>query len=147
MLFSEYGAKIIKVERPGYGDETRHWGPPYFENENTKMASYFISLNKNKQSICIDLSKPDGQDLVKQISKKCDVLIENFLPGTMEKYGLGYEKIRDINEKIVYTSLTGYGQTGPYINHSRSLGSTSPKASFWYQLNHRTQRSRNRKMK
>lgn len=121
MKFSEYGAEVLKVERPNYGDETRHWGPPYFEKENedgktTKMATYFISLNKNKQSICVDLSKLEGQEIIKKLASDCDVLIENFIPGTMKKYGLDYDSIQGINKNIVYASLTGYGQTGPYIN-------------------------------
>jgi len=121
LTLSEYGAEVLKVERPNYGDETRHWGPPYFEKENedgkkTKMASYFISLNKNKQSICVDLSKLEGQEIIKKLASDCDVLIENFLPGTMKKYGLDYDSIRKLNKNIVYMSLTGYGQTGPYVN-------------------------------
>ena len=118
MLLSEYGAEVIKIEQPGYGDETRHWGPPYYEDEKSgkKMSTYFISLNKNKQSICVDLKKSDGQNLIKKLAENCDVLIENFLPGTMSKYGLDYESIKKVNEKIVYASLTGYGQTGPYVN-------------------------------
>jgi len=118
MLLGEYGAEIIKVERPGEGDETRRWGPPYYKDPVTgeEMSCYFISLNKNKKSVAVDLKNAEGQEIVKKLAAKSDVLIENFVPGTMKKYGLGYDIVREINPKIVYTSLTGYGQTGPYIN-------------------------------
>jgi succinate--hydroxymethylglutarate CoA-transferase len=98
------------VEKPGTGDDTRSWIPPSVKNQ----SCYFISVNRNKKSIAIDLTK--GQSIICDLVKKSDIIIENFVPGTMEKLGLGYEKLNAINPRIIYSSITGYGTSGPYKN-------------------------------
>lgn len=110
MLLGDWGADIIKIERPGTGDDTRLWGPPFQAGEST----YFMSINRNKRSVIIDLQRPEGQALVREMVKQSDVVIENFRPGTAERLGVGYEQLAAINPKIVYCSISGFGQTGPY---------------------------------
>lgn len=110
MILGDYGAEILKIERPGTGDESRHWGPPFLPN--TKDSVYFLSVNRNKKSVCIDLKK--GRDIIYELAKKADVLVENYVPGKLGKMGLGYEDIRSIAPQIIYCSLTGYGYEGPY---------------------------------
>ncbi|XP_046142381.1 succinate--hydroxymethylglutarate CoA-transferase isoform X1 [Osmia bicornis bicornis] len=112
MILGDLGAEILKVERPGSGDEARKWGPPFIEG--TQESVYFLSVNRNKKSICIDLKK--GKDIIYELAKKCDVLIENYVPGKLKDMGLGYEDISKIAPHIVYCSLTGYGYEGPYAN-------------------------------
>ncbi|WP_393971323.1 CaiB/BaiF CoA-transferase family protein [Oxyplasma meridianum] len=108
MTLGDLGAEIIKVE-PLTGDQTRAWAPPYMD----KMSSYYLSANRNKKSIAIDLKGYDGQEILKKLVLKSDVLIENFRPGTMQKFGLQYEEARKLNSRMIYCSLSGYGQTGP----------------------------------
>uniref|UniRef100_A0A023FCB7 Putative l-carnitine dehydratase/alpha-methylacyl-coa racemase n=1 Tax=Amblyomma cajennense TaxID=34607 RepID=A0A023FCB7_AMBCJ len=110
MILGDLGADIIKIERPGVGDETRNWGPPFLGDQ----SCYFLSVNRNKKSVAIDLKKPEGVDLVKKIAASSDVLLENYLPGKLDSLGLGYEDIKTVAPQIVYCSITGYGQKGPY---------------------------------
>ena len=117
----DLGAEIIKVERPEEGDDTRKWGPPFLKDQqgnDTRDAAYFFCTNRNKKSITIDFTKPKGQALIRELVKKCDVLIENFKVGGLEQYGLDYAAIQAINPRIVYCSITGFGQTGPYSHRA-----------------------------
>ncbi len=118
---ADLGAEVIKVERPGAGDDTRAWGPPYLkdaEGRDTTEAAYYLSCNRGKKSVTVDLSKPRGQELVRQLAAKCDVLLENYKVGDLERYGLGYERLKALNPGIVYCSITGFGQSGPYRNRA-----------------------------
>ena len=117
-ILGDLGANIIKVERPITGDDSRNLGPPYLDSNATdpKESAYYLSVNRNKHSVTIDLTKKKGQVLAKKIIKKCDVLVENFRAGNLKQYGLDYESIKKINPKIIYCSITGFGQTGPYAS-------------------------------
>ncbi len=120
-MLADLGAEVIKVERPGVGDDTRGWGPPYMPDEAgepTSEAAYFHSANRGKQSVCIDMSKTEGQALIRELAKQSDVLIENFKVGGLKKYGLDYDSLKSINPKLVYCSITGFGQTGPYAERA-----------------------------
>lgn len=110
MVLADYGAEIIKIERPGGGDGTRQWGPPWVGTE----SAYFLSVNRNKKSVTLDLKQPAGQELARRLASRSDVLIENFKPGTAERLGLGYPQLSSDNPALVYCSISGYGQTGPY---------------------------------
>ena len=112
MILGDLGAEILKIERPGGGDEARKWGPPFLEG--TQDSTYFLSVNRNKKSICIDFK--EGKDIIYELAKKSDVLIENYVPGKLKKMGLGYEDISKVAPHLVYCSLTGYGYKGPYAN-------------------------------
>src|SRR5690554_5177888 len=110
------GADVIKVERPGTGDDTRAWGPPYLKDadgNDTSEAAYYLSTNRNKRSIAIDIATPEGAELVRKIAVHCDILVENFKVGGLKKYGLDYESIKAVNPRLIYCSITGFGQTGP----------------------------------
>jgi len=109
MVLADLGAEIIKIEQPEKGDDSRAYGP-YKNGE----SAYFMSLNRNKESITLNLKTLEGKEILKELVKKVDVLVENFRPGTMEKLGLGYEVLKEINPRLIYASSTGYGQTGPY---------------------------------
>ncbi len=109
-LLGDLGAEIIKVEAPGRGDETRSWGPPFADGE----AAYYLSVNRNKKSITVNLKTPEGVEIVKRLAKISDVFIENFKVGGLQKLGLGYDVIHQENPRIIYVSITGFGQTGPY---------------------------------
>jgi crotonobetainyl-CoA:carnitine CoA-transferase CaiB-like acyl-CoA transferase len=114
---ADLGADVIKVERPGSGDDTRSWGPPFLQDEegrDTHEAAYYLGTNRNKRSITCDIASPDGQALVRELASHCDVMIENFKFGDLDRYGLGWDAIRAVNPRIVYCSITGFGQTGPY---------------------------------
>lgn len=116
-ILADMGADVIKVERLGVGDDTRHWGPPFLRNKEggeTKEASYYLSANRGKRSITIDITCKAGQTLIRELVVHCDILIENFKVGGLVAYGLDYTSLREINEKLVYCSITGFGQTGPY---------------------------------
>ena len=119
-MLADLGADVIKVERPGMGDDTRYWGPPYmpavvgFEDSKAREAAYFQAANRGKRSLCIDMSQPKGQDIIKQLVMQADVLIENFKVGGLAKYGLDFSSLSKINSRLVYCSITGFGQTGPY---------------------------------
>ena len=117
--FADLGADVIKVERPGRGDDTRQWGPPYLKDaqgEDTSEPGYFLSANRNKRSITIDITRDKGQTLMRALVGLSDVLIENYKVGGLAKYGLDYESLKKINPGLVYCSITGFGQTGPYAN-------------------------------
>ena len=116
-MLADLGAEVIKVERPCQGDDTRAWGPPYMPDESgepTSEVAYFHAANRGKHSVCIDMSTLQGQKIILQLVDKCDVLIENFKVGGLKKYGLDYASVKAINPKLVYCSITGFGQTGPY---------------------------------
>lgn len=116
-LLGDLGAEIIKVERPGVGDETRTWGPPFVKDEDgkeTTESGYFLSTNRNKRSVTIDFAKPEGAALVRRLLARCDVLVENFKVGGLREYGLAWEQLRGDFPRLVYCSITGFGQTGPY---------------------------------
>ncbi len=115
-ILGDLGANIIKVERPSSGDDSRNLGPPYLDDksENPRESAYFLSVNRNKNSVSIDLTKKEGQELAKKIIKKCDVLVENFRAGNLKQYGLDFKSIKKINPEIIYCSITGFGQDGPY---------------------------------
>lgn len=120
-LLGDYGADIIKVERPHEGDDTRKWGPPYVKGangEDTTESAYYLSCNRNKRSIAIDLSCKAGQDLVRRLLKDCDVLVENYKVGGLAKYGLSYDALKEEFPGLVYCSITGFGQDGPYAERA-----------------------------
>ena len=113
----DLGAEVIKVERPGAGDDTRGWGPPFLKDgagTDLKDSAYYASVNRNKKSITLDLSKPEGQAIARELAAKSAVLIENYKVGTLKRYGLGYDDLKEANPGLVYCSVTGFGQDGPY---------------------------------
>ncbi len=110
MTLGDLGADVVKIENSSNGDDTRSWGPPYLGD----TASYFLSVNRNKRSVAIDLKEPDGNELVRRLARTADVIVENFRPGTAARLGLGYEQVAIDNPGVVYASISGYGQTGPY---------------------------------
>ena len=115
-LLGDLGADVIKVERPGVGDETRMWGPPFVKDadgKDTTESAYYLCANRNKRSVAIDISKPEGSSLVNRLLEHCDVLVENFKRGGLSRYGLGYEDVRAQHPRLVFCSITGFGQTGP----------------------------------
>lgn len=115
-LLADLGADVIKVERPGWGDETRHWGPPWLLDEDgneTRESSYYLSVNRGKRSVAIDIGSEDGRGLVLDLARTSDVLVENFKVGGLAAKGLGYDDVRAVRPDIVYTSITGFGQDGP----------------------------------
>ena len=120
-MLADLGAEVIKIERPGQGDDTRGWGPPYMPDElgnPTGESAYFHGANRGKHSVCIDMAAQQGQQLILKLVEKCDVLIENFKVGGLNKYGLDYDSLKSINPKLVYCSITGFGQTGPYSDRA-----------------------------
>lgn len=120
-ILADLGAEVIKVERPGSGDDTRAWGPPFLKDaqgENTGEAAYYLSANRNKQSVTVDFTLPEGQKLVRELAAKSDILIENFKVGGLAAYGLDYASLSAINPGLIYCSITGFGQTGPYAKRA-----------------------------
>jgi crotonobetainyl-CoA:carnitine CoA-transferase CaiB-like acyl-CoA transferase len=119
-MLADFGAEVIKIEKPGEGDDTRGWGPPFLKNADGSNgdAAYFQSANRGKQSVCIDMAKPEGAELIKALAQKSDILIENFKVGGLKKYGLDYESLKAANPRLIYCSITGFGQTGPYANRA-----------------------------
>ena len=114
---ADLGAEVIKVERPGKGDDSRAYAPPFLKDEQgneTKESAYFCAANRGKKSITVDLSKTEGQQLVRELATQCDVLVENYKFGDLARYGLGYEDLKILNPGLIYCSVTGFGQTGPY---------------------------------
>ncbi len=112
----DLGADVLKIERPGAGDDTRKWGPPYLDNREggqSGWSAYYLCANRNKRSVAVDISRPEGQRLIHALAQKADVLIENFKVGGLEKYGLDYDAISQSNRGLIYCSITGFGQTGP----------------------------------
>lgn len=117
MMLGDFGADVIKVELPERGDESRNWGPPFVGDPYEVYpgeSTYFMAVNRNKRSITVNLKCSEGQDIIKHIASESDVLVENYRTGTLDKMGLGYEELRDLNERLIYCSISGYGRTGPY---------------------------------
>lgn len=114
MLLADLGAEVIKVEAPARGDDTREWGPPWFDEADTRQSAYFLSVNRNKRSLTLNLKHPTAQALVRRLVSSCDVLVENFKVGQMASYGLSYTDLQALNPALVYCSITGYGQAGEY---------------------------------
>jgi len=120
-LLADLGADVIKVERPGVGDDTRGWGPPYLKDTDgneTAEAGYYLSANRGKRSIAIDIAKPEGQAIILKLASEADVLIENYKVGGLKKYGLDYASLKEKCPRLVYCSVTGFGQTGPYADRA-----------------------------
>ena len=116
-LFGDMGAEIIKIERPQKGDDTRYWGPPFLKDEegnDTSESAYYLCTNRNKNSVAVDLTKEEGQAIIRELASTCDILVENFKAGDLERYGLDFETLSKINPKLIYCSITGFGMTGPY---------------------------------
>lgn len=114
---ADLGADVIKVERPGSGDDTRGWGPPYLKDQSgdpTTEAAYYLSANRNKRSLALDFTSDVGREVILELARKADILVENYKVGGLKKYGLDYESLRQINPRLIYCSITGFGQTGPY---------------------------------
>ncbi|XP_028288778.1 succinyl-CoA:glutarate CoA-transferase isoform X2 [Parambassis ranga] len=109
MILADLGAEVIKVERPGAGDDTRAWGPPFVGSE----SAYFLSINRNKKSVAVDLKHPRGVQIIQELAGVCDVLVENYLPGKLQQMSLGYDQLSGVNPQLIYCSISGYGQTGP----------------------------------
>ena len=118
---ADLGADVIKVERPESGDDTRHWGPPFLKDEQgqeTSEAAYYLAINRNKRSITLDIAHPEGQAIIRELVKTCDVVIENYKVGQLKKYGLDYDSLKAIKPDLIYCSITGFGQTGPYAHRA-----------------------------
>ena len=117
---ADLGAEVIKIEKPGEGDDTRGWGPPFIDKPDGSHgdAAYFLAANRGKRSVCIDMARPEGQALIRRLAEHSDVLVENFKVGGLKKYGLDYDSLKDINPRLVYCSITGFGQTGPYARRA-----------------------------
>lgn len=116
-LLGDLGAEIIKIERPGKGDDTRAWGPPFLkdaEGKDTEESAYYLSSNRNKQSVAINLASEEGRELIRQLADGADILVENFKVGDLARYGLDYEALSQRNPRLIYCSISGFGQTGPY---------------------------------
>jgi crotonobetainyl-CoA:carnitine CoA-transferase CaiB-like acyl-CoA transferase len=115
-VLADLGADVIKVERPGAGDDTRSWGPPFLKDRDgaeTKEAGYYLSVNRGKRSVTLSIDKPEGQRIVRALAARADIVLENYKVGTLTRFGLGYEDLKAVNPKLIYCSVTGFGQTGP----------------------------------
>lgn len=119
-MLADFGAEVIKIEKPGEGDDTRGWGPPFIKNGDGSEgdAAYFLSANRGKTSVCIDMASPGGQKLIRDLAVKSDVVIENFKVGGLKKYSLDYASLKTVNPKLIYCSITGFGQDGPYASRA-----------------------------
>lgn len=120
-ILADLGADVVKIERPLSGDDTRHWGPPFLQDaqgQDTTHASYFTCTNRNKRSMTLDIAKPEGQAIIRQMAAQSDVLVENFKVGGLAHYGLDYASLKDINPRLIYCSITGFGQDGPYAERA-----------------------------
>lgn len=118
---ADFGADVIKIERPGAGDDTRHWGPPYLKDADgadTAEAAYYLAANRNKRSVTVDIATPEGQQIVRELAAQSDVVLENYKVGQLKKYGLDYESLRAVKPDLIYCSVTGFGQTGPYAHRA-----------------------------
>ena len=116
-ILADLGADVIKVERPGSGDDTRGWGPPWIKDDqgqDTSVAAYYLCANRNKRSITVDITQPEGQDIVRRLAAQSDVVLENFKLRGLKQYGLDYDSLKAVNPRLVYCSITGFGQDGPY---------------------------------
>jgi crotonobetainyl-CoA:carnitine CoA-transferase CaiB-like acyl-CoA transferase len=115
-ILADLGADVVKVERPGAGDDTRGWGPPFLKDSSgaeTREAGYYLSVNRGKRSITLELDKPEGQRVVRALAERSDIVLENFKVGTLTRFGLGYDQLKAVNPKLIYCSITGFGQSGP----------------------------------
>ena len=117
-LLADLGAEVTKIERPGVGDDTRHWGPPWHGEGESRVAAYFLSCNRGKKSAAIDFGRPEGAALVRKLAEQADVVVENFKVGGLEKFGLDAKSLRAENPRLVYASITGFGQDGPYADRA-----------------------------
>jgi len=120
-ILADLGADVIKIERPGVGDDTRTWGPPFIKDANgndTDQASYFTACNRNKRSVTVDMATADGQALLKQMAAQSDIVVENFKTGGLKQYGLDHEALRAANPRLIYCSVTGFGHDGPYAERA-----------------------------
>ncbi len=119
-MLADFGAEVIKIEKPGEGDDTRGWGPPFIKNGDGSEgdAAYFLSANRGKTSVCLDMASPGGQKLIRDLAVKSDVVIENFKVGGLKKYSLDYASLKTVNPKLIYCSITGFGQDGPYASRA-----------------------------
>lgn len=117
-LLADLGAEVTKIERPQYGDDTRHWGPPWHGEGDRRVAAYFLSCNRGKKSAAIDFAQPEGAELVRRLARQSDVVVENFKVGGLEKFGLDAASLRSANPRLVYASITGFGQDGPYSDRA-----------------------------
>src|SRR5437868_15209098 len=115
-ILADLGADVTKVERPGAGDDTRAWGPPFLKDEAgaaTKEAGYYLAVNRGKRSVTINLDTSEGQQIIRDLASESDILLENFKVGTLARFGLGYEDLKKVNPRLIYCSITGFGQDGP----------------------------------
>jgi len=120
-MLADLGADVIKVERPGAGDDTRHWGPPFLQDadgHDTEQATYFTACNRNKRAITLDMAQPEGQAIIRKMAEQSDVLVENFKVGGLKQYGLDYASLKAVNPRLIYCSVTGFGQDGPYAERA-----------------------------
>jgi crotonobetainyl-CoA:carnitine CoA-transferase CaiB-like acyl-CoA transferase len=120
-ILADLGADVIKVERPGTGDDTRHWGPPYLKDaagRDTGEAAYYLSANRGKRSLTVDFTRPEGRDIVRRLAQQSDVFLENHKVGDLARFGLGWDDLRIVSSRLVYCSITGFGQTGPYAGRA-----------------------------
>ena len=120
-LLADLGADVVKVERPGTGDDTRAWGPPFLkggDGQDTRESAYYCSTNRGKRSLTLDIAKPEGQRIARALAAQSDVFVENYKVGDMQRYGLDYETLAAENPRLIYCSITGFGQTGPYANRA-----------------------------
>jgi crotonobetainyl-CoA:carnitine CoA-transferase CaiB-like acyl-CoA transferase len=126
-ILADLGADVVKIERPGVGDDTRTWGPPFLKDsdgQDTDQATYFTSCNRNKRSVTIDMATPEGRDLLQQMAAQSDVVVENFKTGGLKQYGLDHESLRAANPRLIYCSITGFGHDGPNtlrVKHRETL--------------------------
>jgi len=120
-ILADLGAEVIKIERPGGGDDTRSWGPPYLKDtdgNDTRESAYYLSCNRGKKSVALDVSTYEGQDIVRKLASQSDLLIENYKVSGLRQYGLDYESLKAVNPRLIYCSITGFGQTGPYASNA-----------------------------
>jgi len=117
-LLADLGAEVVKIERPGAGDDTRHWGPPWHGEGDNRVAAYFLSCNRGKKSAAIDFAQAEGAALVRKLAQDADVVVENFKVGGLKKFGLDAEALRATNPRLIYASITGFGQDGPYAGRA-----------------------------
>ena len=120
-ILGDLGADVIKIERPGAGDDSRKWGPPFVKDadgNDTSESAYYLCVNRNKRSLTVDITKPEGQEIIRKLAGKCDVLIENYKVGGLKKYGLDYAGMKDEFSDLIYCSISGFGQSGPKSNRA-----------------------------
>ena len=120
-LLGDLGAEVVKIERPGQGDDTRKWGPPYVQDKDgndTDTSAYYLSCNRNKRSVTLDIASAEGQRLARELIRESDIVVENFKAGGLKKYGLSYDDVKEIAPHIIFCSITGFGQTGPYASRA-----------------------------